>query len=154
MRATGSIGSANAHGRTNLSASAVDPRPRAAGGRISRISRRRLLRCVGTLGVALTAGCAPGPFTVVPPTPRLRRIGVLIQSDPARQSFELLGRGLGELGYVEGRDFAFKGANPGDLPVEENTIFDIVLNRSMARKIGVTFPESVLRRATEVIDTP
>jgi putative ABC transport system substrate-binding protein len=74
---------------------------------VSRISRRRFLRGVGTLGVALAAGCAPGPLTVASPTPRLRRIGVLIQSDPARQSFELLRRGLGALGYVEGRDFAF-----------------------------------------------
>jgi putative ABC transport system substrate-binding protein len=71
------------------------------------ISRRRLLRGVGTLGVALAAGCGPGPLSVAPPTPRLRRIGVLIQNDPARESFELLRRGLGGIGYAEGRDFAF-----------------------------------------------
>jgi putative ABC transport system substrate-binding protein len=49
-------------------------------------------------------------------------------------------------------DSIFKGANPGDLPVEENSVFDIVLNRATARKIGLTFPQSVLLRATEVID--
>jgi putative ABC transport system substrate-binding protein len=51
-------------------------------------------------------------------------------------------------------DQILKGANPGDLPVEENSVFDVALNRSMARKIGLTFPDSVLRRATEVIDAP
>jgi putative ABC transport system substrate-binding protein len=70
------------------------------------LGRRRFLRGVGTLGVALAAGCGPGPLTVAPPTPRLRRIGLLIQSSPT-QSVELLRRGLGELGYVEGRDFGF-----------------------------------------------
>jgi putative ABC transport system substrate-binding protein len=49
-------------------------------------------------------------------------------------------------------DRILNGTDPGDLPVEENTIFDLVLNRSMARKIGLTFPESVLLRATDVID--
>ena len=78
------------------------------GGRVGRISRRSLLRGVGTLGVALAAGCGgPGPLTVASPTTRLHRIGLLIQSDPARQSVESFRRGLGELGYVEGRDFAF-----------------------------------------------
>jgi putative ABC transport system substrate-binding protein len=73
---------------------------------VSRISRRRFLRGVGTLGVALAAGCGPGPLAVAPLTPRLRRIGLLIQSGPT-QGVELLRRELGALGYVEGRDFAF-----------------------------------------------
>lgn len=73
---------------------------------MSRISRRRLLRGVGTLGVALAAGCGPGPLTVAPPAPRLRRIGLLIQSGTSG-SAELFRRGLGGLGYVEGRDFEF-----------------------------------------------
>lgn len=61
-----------------------------------RISRRRLLRGVGTLGVALAAGCGPGPLTVVPsPTPRLRRIGLLAL---APETVERMRRGLGELG--------------------------------------------------------
>ena len=68
------------------------------------ISRRRLLHGVGTLGVALAAGCGPGPLIVASPTPRLRRIGFLTSLS---RSVESLRRELGELGYVEGRDFAF-----------------------------------------------
>jgi putative ABC transport system substrate-binding protein len=48
-------------------------------------------------------------------------------------------------------DKIFKGAYPGDLPVMENLVFDIALNLSAARKIGLTIPEAVLRRATEIV---
>jgi putative ABC transport system substrate-binding protein len=48
-------------------------------------------------------------------------------------------------------DRVLKGANPGELPVEENPDWEVVLSQSMARKIGFTFPPSVLRRATEVL---
>jgi putative tryptophan/tyrosine transport system substrate-binding protein len=76
-------------------------------GRASDVSRRRFLRSVGTLGVALAAGCAPGPLTVAPPTPRLRRIGLLISSNATGRSVESFRRALGDLGYVEGLNFAF-----------------------------------------------
>lgn len=49
-------------------------------------------------------------------------------------------------------DQILKGANPGALPVEQSTVYDIALNRTMARKIGFTFPGAVLSRATEVIE--
>ena len=49
-------------------------------------------------------------------------------------------------------DRILKGASPGEIPVEENLVHDVVLNRSMARKIGLTFPQSVLLQATEVVD--
>jgi putative ABC transport system substrate-binding protein len=48
-------------------------------------------------------------------------------------------------------DRILKGANPGDLPVEVTNVFQLALNLPMARKIGLTFPESVLRQATEII---
>ena len=48
-------------------------------------------------------------------------------------------------------DKVVRGANPGDLPVLANNVFDIALNLGMARKIGLTIPAAVLRDATEVI---
>jgi len=51
-------------------------------------------------------------------------------------------------------DKIVKGANPGELPVVAVNVFDVALNLGMARKIGLTIPESVLRQATELIDIP
>jgi len=48
-------------------------------------------------------------------------------------------------------DKILKGAYPGDLPIGQRHVFDIWLNLTMARKIGLTIPDTVLRRATEVI---
>lgn len=48
-------------------------------------------------------------------------------------------------------DKILKGANPGSLPIQVADTLDLALNLTMARKIGLTFPESVLRQATEII---
>ena len=45
-----------------------------------------------------------------------------------------------------------KGTKPGDLPVQEPSRFDLVLNARTARAIGVVFPPLFVVRATEVID--
>ena len=70
--------------------------------------------------------------------------GALLAYGPSQtQTFRQLGKLLGKV---------LRGADPGDLPVEQPTKFELAVNLKTAKAIGVEVPSSLLLRADRIIE--
>jgi putative ABC transport system substrate-binding protein len=104
----------------------------------------------------IVLGNVPAPAKVVAQTAMRHRLPsiALLNQYPESGGLISYGANLSDLyrraaGHV---DKILKGARPADLPVEQPTKFDLVINMRTAKSLGLTIPPSLLLRADRVIE--
>jgi putative ABC transport system substrate-binding protein len=93
---------------------------------------------------AITALASDRRIAAVYPTREFAEVGGLICYGPSL--FDLYRRAAGQVGKI------LKGAKPAELPVEQPTKFDLVINLKTAKALAVTIPPTLLALADEVIE--
>ncbi len=127
------------------------------------------VRAIDDLGTALRAGVSAGSSAIVLlSSPIISRNSSLIADFvvkhriPAISPFRHFADAGGLMAYGPDLDDFYrraapyidkilKGAQPGDLPIEQPTKFELIINLKTAKALGLTIPQSLLLRADEVI---